>query len=198
MTKPKIYFRADGNSKIGLGHVSRCLALHSMLKEIFDGFFMIKDPSSNVIDLIISEDCEIVEIKANSINDELRFLFNKIITSSSIVVVDGYTFDESYYNSIKTNGHKLVIIDDFCKLKFNADLIINHAEGVTPKDYDGIKSHFLLGIKYALLKKEFRIASQFTNQADNNNLFLCFGGADPNNIITGILNQIRVLQRKVS
>ena len=31
--KPKIYFRADGNSRMGLGHVIRSLALAEMLRD---------------------------------------------------------------------------------------------------------------------------------------------------------------------
>ncbi len=40
--KPKIYFRADGNATMGLGHVIRSLALAEMSNDIFDCHFKIK------------------------------------------------------------------------------------------------------------------------------------------------------------
>ncbi|MDB5222992.1 MAG: Spore coat polysaccharide biosynthesis protein predicted glycosyltransferase, partial [Chitinophagaceae bacterium] len=48
--KPKshILFRADGNSKIGLGHVYRCLAIAERLSEHFNCYFAIRQQSSEL------------------------------------------------------------------------------------------------------------------------------------------------------
>ena len=40
--KQRVYFRADGHAKMGLGHVIRSLALAEMLKEDFDCYFIIR------------------------------------------------------------------------------------------------------------------------------------------------------------
>ncbi|MFT5648133.1 MAG: UDP-2,4-diacetamido-2,4,6-trideoxy-beta-L-altropyranose hydrolase, partial [Aureispira sp.] len=42
--KTRIYFRVDGDNKIGLGHIYRSLGLVEMLKDSFECFFIIRNP----------------------------------------------------------------------------------------------------------------------------------------------------------
>jgi len=45
MQKKRIVFRADGNNKIGLGHMIRSLSLASILKDKFKCIFITQNPS---------------------------------------------------------------------------------------------------------------------------------------------------------
>ena len=49
MIKKKVVLRADGNSKIGLGHVYRLLALAEMLKEDFECVLAMNDTDDFVL-----------------------------------------------------------------------------------------------------------------------------------------------------
>ena len=90
MQKKKIIFRADGNSQIGLGHVMRCLALGEMLKNNFDLFFAIQEPSLPIIQLLENESFKIAELPKTldfKVDSENLML---LLDGSEIVVLDGY------------------------------------------------------------------------------------------------------------
>ncbi len=51
-SKTHVYFRAEGNSQIGLGHIYRCLALAEYLKDEFNLHFVYSQNDNGVADLI--------------------------------------------------------------------------------------------------------------------------------------------------
>ena len=145
----KIYIRVDGNSDIGLGHVTRCIALAHMLKVDYEIRFYSKFIPDSICNELFSNGIELKKI-----NDEASFL--NAIESRQIVVLDGYKFDTEYQRQIKSRGAKLICIDDLHDKKFYADLIINHAPGVKPENYSAqYYTQFCLGPEYALLRPVF-------------------------------------------
>ena len=170
---PTIFFRADGNSTIGLGHVIRSLALVSILKKAFNCVFVIKNPSEPLA-LLLNKECKYVYLidAETSVEDEKKF-FLKLITMTSTVVLDGYHFHSEFQKSIKQIGCKLVCIDDIANVHFYADYIINHCGGNILKNYKTEPyTSYCFGPAYALLRSSFRTASQ---QSRNFNLKQIFG-----------------------
>jgi UDP-2,4-diacetamido-2,4,6-trideoxy-beta-L-altropyranose hydrolase len=183
--KTTIYFRADANETIGLGHVIRSLALASYLKNEFECVFVIKKSSATIINTIKSSICNIVQI-----NNESDFL--NIINNKDIVVLDGYDFNLSYQISIKKNCFKLVCIDDIANRKFYCDMIINHAEGIKEENYDCQPfTKIFLGFKYALLRKPFLLLKDNKNVTNEiSSYFVCFGGSDSENFTKKTIEQL--------
>lgn len=192
MKKSKIYFRADGHSKMGLGHVIRSLALAEMLSEQHDCHFLIKNPLPTLKEQILGvcKSCiELIETKNGE--EEALFITNNYLTSEDTMVLDGYHFNTTYQKAIKKSNCRLFCIDDIHAYHFIADAIINHAGGIDPNSYS-IEPHTkcYFGIQYALLRKPFRQAAQSrSNSLKNRNLFICLGGADPNNDTLAILKR---------
>lgn len=188
--KTKIYFRADGNSGMGLGHVIRSLALADMLKPEFECVFIIRNPLSYLRDRILEVCDKIIELPDfSTAKEEYSLLVKDYVTAADIVVLDGYHFNTEYQQAIKNIGSKLVCIDDIHTCHFVADHIINHAGGVVMSDYSAEPyTQYSLGPAYALLRKSFRVAAQNKSQRNaNNNIFICLGGADPENATLDIL-----------
>ena len=52
MNKRKLIFRVDGNKKIGLGHLYRCLGLAEVISKDFNCSFAISNPDQNIVKLI--------------------------------------------------------------------------------------------------------------------------------------------------
>lgn len=192
INKPKIYFRADGNAKIGLGHVIRSLALAEMLADDFDCHFIIRKPLAALRSQILSVCQSIIELDETEDDiEEANALADNYLTGEEIVVLDGYRFITEYQNAIKNKAHKLVCIDDIHSCHFTADVVINHAGGIKKTDYSAEKyTQFYLGLPYLLLRKPFREAAK--NSVDLNDeeaVFICLGGADPNNDTIGVLQK---------
>ena len=126
--KQKVYIRTDGSPEIGLGHVVRCVSLAHMLKNDFTIHFFVLEIPDSLKNEITQNGWDVTFIDRES-----DFL-NKL-TGNEIVVIDGYQFDSEYQKEIKSKGCKLVCIDDFHDQHFYADLVINHAPGVSKDDY---------------------------------------------------------------
>ncbi len=196
--KTKIYFRADGHAKMGLGHIIRSLALADMLRDEFDCHFIIRAPLPTIREQILNVCNSIIELYQTENNDiEAHDISEKYLTGNEIVVLDGYHFRTSYQQIIKNKGCKLVCIDDIHAYHFVADIVINHAGGISKEDYSAESyTEFYLGLKYALLRKPFREAAQnkLSLNKRENTIFVCLGGADPNNDTMEILKKCEQLK----
>ncbi len=182
--KPKIFFRADGNSTIGLGHVIRSLALAEMVNDHFDCCFIIRNPSLPLQDKIKGVCSELIHLDdEESTSKEAYNITQSHFDENTIVVLDGYKFDTSYQSEVRKSGSKIICIDDINAYHFIADVVINHAGGFEAEEYS-IDPHtkLFLGPQYALLRTEFRKAAQHKSLSNGkDNIFVCFGGADPKN-----------------
>jgi UDP-2,4-diacetamido-2,4,6-trideoxy-beta-L-altropyranose hydrolase len=191
MGRHKIYFRADGNSQIGLGHISRCCALAQMLNENFDCIFIIRDPLPETKKEMLKICSAIVELPGSK--DLIREAeeISKRLTFRDIIVLDGYSFITEYQKIIKETGCLLVCIDDIYSYHFVSDAIINHAGGILPGQYSKeFYTQLYLGPEYAMLRLPFHQGrDKLKRQAPNNNVLILLGGADRANETKKILEQ---------
>jgi UDP-2,4-diacetamido-2,4,6-trideoxy-beta-L-altropyranose hydrolase len=192
--KKKIIFRVDGNSEIGLGHISRCCALADMLKHDLEIYFYTRAGNLAVID-DIKHYCADVFVLDESISyEEESAKWVSCLKGSEIVVLDGYNFKTAYQQQIINTGCKLVCIDDIHAYHFVADVVINHAPGIDKKAYS-CEDHtqLCLGTEYVLLKKMFLDEAVVSDKAldlENSSILICFGGADPTGITQETLAEI--------
>jgi UDP-2,4-diacetamido-2,4,6-trideoxy-beta-L-altropyranose hydrolase len=191
MIKRTIIFRADGGSIIGMGHFIRTLALAEMLKDDFYCIYATQSPTAYQIKEIESVCQERIDLPS----DETHFdVFLNLLKDNEIVVLDNYYFTTEYQRAIKAKGCKLVCVDDMHDKHFVADLIINHAEGITEFQYSAEKyTAFCLGYKFALLRQDYlsNFSQEITKQYS---CLVMMGGADPFNLTAKIVSMIQPLQ----
>jgi len=191
--KPRIIFRADGNSKIGLGHVVRSLALAYLFKDDFRCYFAIQNPSPNIVNQIESSGAvPIVLPKNTNYKSDALYLTQQVLMADDIVVLDGYNFNFEYQQIIRQAAASLVCIDDIQAYPFLADVVINQAGSINPKNYQVQPyTKLCLGPAYALLRDPFlKAAAQPRSVATIKKIMLNMGGADPDNHTCRILAQI--------
>jgi len=183
--KPKVLFRVDGSPEIGLGHLVRCIALAHMLKDDFKIIFICRDiPDAMLAEL--DDNC----FSHRKIENEDEFFGQ--LNGNTIVLLDGYHFDIGYQKKIKATGTKLVCIDDLHDKEFVADLIINHAPGIFPQDYQAQPyTQFALGPDYALLRPAFLEQAKKQRTIEKvETVMICFGGSDFKNFTQSILQVV--------
>jgi UDP-2,4-diacetamido-2,4,6-trideoxy-beta-L-altropyranose hydrolase len=181
----KIYFRADGNTKIGLGHITRSLALACMLKDKFECVFLIQNPIETIQKQLQQEHFDFIALpETENYLHEATFVATTYLKPKDIIVIDNYNFKTEYQEIIKSSGSKLVCIDDLHAWHHVADVIINHAGGISKESYNAEPStHFCLGSEYALLRPAFlQVANQPKEISKLEKVFICFGGADTQNL----------------
>lgn len=186
--KPDLFIRADGSSKMGLGHLVRCTSLANILYDQFSITFVCKKIPRQVEDEL-NQDCfSVIKI------DREEDFFDRL-QSDSIIVLDGYSFDAAYQKKIKEIGAKLVYIDDLHDRDFYADLIINHAPGIKERFYSVQPyTKFALGLDYVLLRQSFldeakKVENQQINSPDT--ILICFGGSDVKNLTIPTLKVVQ-------
>ncbi len=199
MIKPALVFRADGGTSIGMGHITRCLALAEMLKNDFNMYFCVQTPTPVIEEMIQKVISQIVPLPASTNYTDEGNRMRGWLDPTEIVVLDGYHFKTKYQQAIKNRGCKLVVIDDLHSWHQVADVVINHAEGVPPSVYT--KEDFTklcLGLDYVLLRKPFLQPNLKPRKITAvKKVFISMGAADVNNItqkFTEALLQIKSIE----
>lgn len=187
MSKIPVILRADGNSRMGLGHIYRAMALAEMLKDEFECTFIVNRPEPFILDEIKKRGANPVPIDkeplfkaaADGGKQEIPFDLGEFLTGNEIVVTDGYLFGRNYQMAVKERGSGLVCIDDLADTDFFADIVINHAPGIDPASYR-IKpgSQLLTGLNYAIIRKPFLKPLANRTPETSRNAFISVGGTD--------------------
>jgi UDP-2,4-diacetamido-2,4,6-trideoxy-beta-L-altropyranose hydrolase len=172
--KPEVFIRADGSPTIGLGHLVRCSALAHMLKTDFQIAFFCKEIPDTLAGEFVA-----AGFGLKKINTEEEYF--QQLKPKQIAVLDGYDFNTEYQRKVRNKGCGLVCIDDLHDREFVADLIINHAPGITQRDYKTQPyTRFALGPEYALLRPTFLEQAKKKRKIEKiETLLIAFGGADP-------------------
>lgn len=184
MKKRPLDIRCDGGTNIGMGHVVRSVALAEMLRNHFDVCFILQETSDTVYNYLIQQNFPYRTIHAtsNCESDSSETIIN--LRENSIVVLDGYHFQTLYQQSIRDAGHCLVAIDDLHAWHQVADVVINHAPGMTKEKYQAeAYTQFLLGNDYALVRREFYTHKKTDSEpATFNRAVISMGAGDMHNL----------------
>ena len=193
-----IIFRADGNEKIGSGHVMRCLSLADALTERGEEclFVLAQD---RMRDLIVKRGyaAYVLGSSFDDLNAELPTLEKVILEKKpSLFIIDSYYVTPEYFRAVGSLS-KTVYFDDLGGFAYPVDGLINYnvygedlryeraysAEGMTlPK--------LFLGCSYAPLRSMFYQLPSKINQKDPKEILISTGGADPAHVSLGLMRAL--------
>jgi UDP-2,4-diacetamido-2,4,6-trideoxy-beta-L-altropyranose hydrolase len=180
MSLQRVVIRCDGGRNIGLGHSMRCLALADMLRNQFQILFVLQETSEDVYALIQREGWTYEVLPASDDVEKDLPLLTALLIQGDIVVLDGYEFKTEYQYAIRQKDCRVVAIDDLHAWHHYADVIINHAGGVSERSYScEAYTHLMLGPSHALLRKEFfEQQSIYHDNGEWSRFFISMGAAD--------------------
>ena len=183
----KVIIRADASTRIGSGHVMRCLTLAEELRDAGAEVSFISRMHSGNLNKLIREkgfSCHelpgapTVESKEQYVQDprseyaswlgvsqqqDARETIEAVgATQADWLIVDHYGLDEEWERLLRPHAAKIMVIDDLADRRHDCDLLLDQNLFIdAEKRYDELVSPActkLLGPKYALLRKEFREA----------------------------------------
>ncbi len=184
----RVVFRADGNKEIGYGHFVRSLGLADIIKDEFECYFAIIDPSEYQQQQIEKSFCKLIILQ----KDNASVFFLSCLRTDDIVVIDDYHVSVEYQQKIRSLGCKLIYIDDHNDKHYVCDVLINNIPGFLSESFHKESyTKLYLGTDYALLRKEFFNPAYRNVIKEPNTVFLAFGGSDPYNISKKIIAYIK-------
>ena len=201
----QLFFRVDADAENGTGHFMRCLSLaQHWLQHYGPASFAGRFPSALNRRL---EQETISSFPISAAHPDPRDIEESLalLDRNALVVVDGYHFDSSYHDAVTAAGHRLAVIDDTAHLdRYGGQLLLNQNVYADELDYREAPAGRLLGLRYALLSREFRSYADKRSAASGGaarNLLVTMGGADPGNdtmsVLKAIANADRVFDIRV-
>jgi len=219
MTKldKNLFIRADGGTKIGTGHIMRCLSLAESLKKRFGGIFFVSNHiPSNLSDYIEGMGYKVYRIRGYTHIEGRRLqsdTYRKYIENDASqckavielhknarnwLLVDHYGIDQRWESKIRNHVEKIVVIDDLANRKHDCDILIdqnfyenvaNRYKGLVPKNCVQ-----MAGPRYALLRSEFIIARKKLKRKNRlKRILVSFGGSDPTNETSKAVRALKLL-----
>lgn len=223
-----IVFRVDASHEIGVGHVMRCLALAEELNQyafriificrLHKGHLadLIKDKGYQVFILPITQQSKLIKDNNDDYGSwlgcswkqdaiECKDLLAKHQLFPTFLVVDHYGIDARWHSMMRLSTKNIVVIDDLANRSYDCDLLIDQnlsADLLSYKSASKSKAKYLLGPKYALLRKQFyllrnRIQALGPDRWPLKNCLVCLGGYDIEGWTSHIMGVLLTAQRRL-
>lgn len=196
-----IFFRADGNSEIGIGHIMRCVTIaKEIIKKGEDVLFVTSDHNMDSFLLENGLNVESLDGDYSRPIDEVDKLIHLIKEkNASAICVDSYFVTQNYFQ--KLSGYtNIIYIDDFGREAFDVDFLINYNIQASKQDYDNLyknqNTKMVLGLEFVPLREMFRNSKNNIDANQVKDILVSTGGADPQNISFDILRYWKSLGQK--
>ena len=189
------YFRADGNSKIGMGHLMRSMSIADSMRKLTKVSFLCADNRSaeaakergfeticlNTVPFSIDEAKLICEI----VKDE----------TTPFLLTDSYLVSNEYLSVLKTK-FRVSCMDDIPKITYNSDVIVNYNCYADQGSYERLYCAerktvpvILAGSNYIPVRKAFFDKSIEIRETVSN-ILISVGGSDELNLCVLILKEL--------
>jgi len=196
-----LIFRADSDSRMGIGHVMRCSALAQACQATGGRALFLSRCTSEPLRWRLKAagigfmPLEQAHPKAADLDRTLVVLAE---LRANWLVADGYHFDPAYQRAVRAAGHRLLVIDDLAHWPhYHADIVLNQNINADSLGYEcDPDTRLLLGTRYALLRSEF-LAWRGRPRAIpdvGSKVLVTMGGSDPDNVTLKVIQALRRLK----
>lgn len=190
-----VYYRVDGDSSIGAGHIVRCVSIAQEV-EAQGGkavFVSTNEESVKILQkynfeplLVGGDPRHLGKFDAQKLAD--------VMDGDTSVLVDSYGITNEFFDTCADLDLKVAYIDDMYTfetgslsdpVRRNVRVLINYSFGFSEEDYDnvykGTSTKLLIGPKYAPVRKVFREkADQYQVRDKVENVLITTGSTNPN------------------
>lgn len=198
--KKTIALRVDGSRLIGMGHISSCIALASVLKRYHHVYFIIREDDI-AVKKVRKLGYKVQKIRKNICEkDYIKKLLDILVKKKTdVVLFDLLEIKTDIYNKSSDKGIKCVLLDILGiysnKIKLKSDILINRT--IIPNRFKKYNlndptTKYYLGPDYAILRDEFIKSNKKKRTIKKviKNILISFGGSDNNNITSRVLKVV--------
>jgi len=185
----RIAFITDGGLEMGMGHVQQSVTLAKELKDRAEICFLTK-----------SDEIVINQVKKSGFNtvrlrndDEILNHLREI--KPDMVIIDKLDVDEDFARKLKNDlGTKLAIFTNLTTANRYADVAVTADIGSNFRNIRFLDTKtstlYFYGVKYWILKEDFYLIKRSSQPSNTSRVLLIFGGSDPSNLTSLVLNEL--------
>lgn len=190
--KTTLVICAEANSRVGVGHLMRCMALAQPWKTkggrcmVFGGIEAV-----TLRNRLLADGYELFESSPDPAGAVQQF--KELAISNAWVVLDGYHFGPEWQDVLVDSGYSVLCIDDGAKLShYSAQVILAPDCDVQLRSYQTHHSTLILaGPRYRLLRQGLAAKAERPVIGGNGAVVLVtFGGADVRNVTPDVVKAL--------
>jgi len=193
-----LIIRADANTRIGTGHLMRCLALAQAWKNSGgEVAFITACESAGLLQRLSDEGFEAIQLDSPYPDPADWEVTSQVLAThpNAWMVLDGYHFDSICQIRIKEAGHPLLVIDDMAHLEhYYANIVLNQNSHAEQLNYScEPHTELLLGAQYVLLRREFLQWQDWKREIPKvaRKVMVTLGGSDTNNVTLKVIQALQ-------
>lgn len=194
-----LLIRAEAGSRIGIGHMIRCVALGQEWQNVGGKVIFALSRDALIVEGVVRSEGFVIEwitVDSGTKEDALQTVEIGEKYGVEWIVLDGYGFSSDYQYGLKQHDFRLLCIDDMASSgHFYADIVLNQNSHVEENRYKAREEYteLLLGSSYVQLRKQFLRYLDWSRNTSivGNRLLITMGGSDPENGTTKILNALK-------
>lgn len=192
-SQPLAVLRSDGGASIGLGHLTRSLALGEALAAV--GWRVVLATSSapgeiTSMALAATIDIHVITAPVGTAGDARQLAS----LHPDLVVVDGYQFGHRFYTQLGEDGIRYAVIDDNVETAAICPaFVINQNPHAVNRMYSHLEhSELLIGLRYALIRRDVRHARsrKMPKEAESPKVLVSIGGSDPKRLTAPLIGEM--------
>ena len=194
MKDKKIIIRADGNARIGAGHLMRCLTIAEAIPDKSIVGFVCADEDSAALTREMGYETAVLHTDYKEMESEAP-VWEKLLgdQGEKVILVDSYYVTSPYLTDLAKYG-KIVLLDDMAKTPWNVWALINYNAFATDEMYEALNSPYeakvYTGGSYIPIRKQF-CDRGYEVRKKAEHVLITTGGGDQDNIAGQILTQIQ-------
>ena len=163
MTQPPlVVFRCDAGSRLGGGHVLRCMTLARGLER--DGWRIAFAVGSETLGIVpgLGQAGWPVVVGFDAAAGEAEHLHAAFAAGAQLAVIDHYGRSAADEQALRPWARRLLVIDDLADRAHDCDVLLDTAFGRKATHYQNLVApgtELLIGPAYALIREEFQSAA---------------------------------------
>lgn len=172
MISKKFLILTEAGKGIGFGHLTRCTALRNELVK-----------QGHLVDFIVYLKDFKIENPDFTESDWLSLPPEEMVKSSEAVIIDSYLVTKEWLRDAAESNSLLVQFDDYNRIEYPVDLIINPNVFADEIDYSNQTAKYIGGPEFVIIRAPFRNMSEEIRETNSPRLFITMGGSDYRNML---------------
>jgi UDP-2,4-diacetamido-2,4,6-trideoxy-beta-L-altropyranose hydrolase len=173
----KVIFLTESGKNIGLGHLTRCIAIADAFETRKINTFFIINGQNNIKNVMGKKKYKIL----NWLKNEKKVF--KLLKDYDSIVIDSYLASKSFYIKLSKLKKLCIYIDDNKRISYPKGIVLNGNIYARDLNYPKNKNiKYLLGLKYLPIRKEFLDEHGFVVNKKVKQILITLGGSDVRNM----------------